>query len=135
MRGVGDALPLVARRPGWGWLIVPQQVLVAAFLLVYPLVANDFWIVQIGAQSLFMGLIALSLMLLGGYGGMVSLAQMAIAGMAGYMFAIFGYSAASLSLGWPWWVVIPLSVAIAALFGILTGSPSVRPPGLYHILL
>src|SRR3546814_15673659 len=69
-------------------------------------------------------------MLLGGYGGMVSLAQMAIAGMAGYMFAIFGDSSASLSLGWPWWVVIPLSVAIASLFGILTGALSVRTEGI-----
>jgi len=45
---------------------------------------------QIGAQSLFLGVISLSLMFLGGYGGMVSLAQMTIAGVAGYLIAIVG---------------------------------------------
>lgn len=135
MATISEAGAPPARRPGWTAWAQPQHVLLAASLLVYPLVANDFWIVQIGAQSLFMGLIALSLMLLGGYGGMVSLAQMAIAGMAGYMFAIFGDSSASLSLGWPWWVVIPLSVAIAALFGILTGALSVRTEGIYTIMI
>ena len=55
------------------------------FLLVYPLVATPFWTVQIGAQSLFLGIIALSLMFLAGYGGMVSLSQMTVAGVAAYM--------------------------------------------------
>ena len=51
------------------------------------------------------GLIALSLTFLGGYGGMVSLAQMTVAGIAGYALAILGTSsAAEISLGWPWWV-------------------------------
>ena len=42
-------------------------------------------------------MIALSLMFLAGYGGMVSLLQMSIAGMAGYMVAILGPSACSMS--------------------------------------
>ena len=37
-----------------------------------------------------LGIISLSLMFLGGYGGMVSLAQMTVAGIAGYMIAIIG---------------------------------------------
>ena len=35
-------------------------------------------------------MIALSLMMLAGYGGMVSLAQITVAGVAGYVVAIFG---------------------------------------------
>ena len=122
-------------RAAWLQHIRPHHVLLAAFLLAYPLVANSFWIVQIGAQTFFMGLIALSLMLLAGYGGMVSLAQMAVAGMAGYMFAIFGENSAGLGLGWPWWVVIPLSVAIAVLFATVTGALSVRTEGIYTIMI
>ena len=64
--------------------------LVLVVVLVYPLVATPFFIYQIGGQALVLGLIALSLTFLGGYGGMVSLAQMSIAGLAGYMVAIFG---------------------------------------------
>ena len=47
---------------------------------LYPFVASPFFTYQIGAQSLALGLIALSLTFLGGYGGMVSLAQMTVAG-------------------------------------------------------
>ena len=71
----------------------------AVSVLAYPLCGARCysWIVrvlhlQIGAQSLFLGLIALSLTFLAGYGGMVSLAQMTVAGIAGYMIAIFGTS-------------------------------------------
>ena len=59
-------------------------------LLAFPWVATPFVTFQIGAQSLALGLIALSLTFLGGYGGMISLAQMTVAGIAGYMVAIFG---------------------------------------------
>ena len=52
-------------------------------------------------------------MFLAGYGGMVSLAQMSAAGLAGYMVAIFGHNSAGLGLDWPWWVVVP----VAILFG------------------
>jgi len=113
----------------------PHHLLVAAFLLVYPLIASDFWIVQIGAQTFFLGLIALSLTLLAGYGGMVSLAQLAIAGVAAYMYAIFGQNSANLGLDWPWWVVIPLALAIAVLFATLVGALSVRTEGIYTIMI
>jgi branched-chain amino acid transport system permease protein len=113
----------------------PHHFLVVAFLLVYPLIASDFWIVQIGAQTFFLGLIALSLTFLAGYGGMVSLAQLAIAGLAGYMYAIFGENSAGLGLGWPWWLVIPLALAIAVAFATLVGALSVRTEGIYTIMI
>ena len=47
-------------------------------------------LIQIFAWSYMLGTIALSLMFLAGYGGMVSLAQMTIAGFAGYIVAILG---------------------------------------------
>jgi branched-chain amino acid transport system permease protein len=76
-----------------------RHVVVAALLLAYPFFASPFFTFQIGAQSLALGLIALSLTFLGGSGGMVSLAQMTIAGMAAYLVAIFGTSSnAAISL-------------------------------------
>ncbi len=60
---------------------------------------------QIFGWAFILGMIALSLMFLAGYGGMVSLVQMTVAGCAGYMLAIFGTSAiTAISLGWPWWL-------------------------------
>jgi branched-chain amino acid transport system permease protein len=121
----------------WIWeRVAARHVFVLAFVLVYPLVATPFFTFQIGAQSLALGLIALSLTFLGGYGGMISLAQMTVAGIAGYMVAIFGISGtAEISLGWPWWVVVPLAIAIATVCGTLIGWLSVRTEGIYTIMI
>ena len=82
------------------------------FLL--PAVANDFLLDQIVGWTLILGMIALSLMFLAGYGGMVSLAQMTVAGVAGYMITVLGASSLpTISLFWPWWVAAPLAIVIA----------------------
>ncbi|MEY2953149.1 MAG: hypothetical protein RLZZ401_1236, partial [Pseudomonadota bacterium] len=69
-----------------------RVVLWLAALVIYPLVASPFFVYQIGAQTLVLGLIALSLSFLAGYGGMVSLSQMMVAGIAAYVTAILGTS-------------------------------------------
>ncbi|MDJ0951086.1 MAG: branched-chain amino acid ABC transporter permease [Alphaproteobacteria bacterium] len=115
--------------------VKPWQILVLLLLIVYPLMVPDFWRLQVGAYALILGVIALSLTFLAGYGGMVSLAQMTVAGVAGYAVAIFGVNSAALGLGWPWWVTIPLSLAVATLFATLTGWLSVRTAGIYTIMI
>jgi ABC-type branched-subunit amino acid transport system permease subunit len=121
----------------WIWeRVSARHVFVFAFVLVYPLVATPFFTFQIGAQSLVLGLIALSLTFLGGYGGMISLAQMTVAGIAGYMVAVLGTSSMpEISLGWPWWVVVPLAILTATACGALIGWLSVRTEGIYTIMI
>jgi branched-chain amino acid transport system permease protein len=104
-------------------------------VLVFPFVATPFITFQVAAQALVLGLIALSLTFLGGYGGMVSLAQMSVAGMAGYATAIFGVSSTPISLGWPWWVAVPFAVAIATACATVIGWLSVRTEGIYTIMI
>lgn len=113
-----------------------RHVIVLAFALAYPVYATPFFTYQIGAQSLALGLIALSLTFLGGYGGMVSLAQMTIAGIAGYMLAVFGASGeAAISFGWPWWVAAPIAIFVAVVAGAGIGWLSVRTEGIYTIMI
>jgi branched-chain amino acid transport system permease protein len=121
----------------WVWQRVSaRHVFVLLVVLIYPLVATPFFAFQIGGQSLALGLIALSLTFLGGYGGMISLAQMTVAGIAGYMVAIFGVSGtAEISLGLPWWVVVPLAIAIAVVCATFIGWLSVRTEGIYTIMI
>lgn len=109
--------------------------LLAAVLLIYPWLATEFFIVQIGAQTLFLGVIALSLTFLAGYGGMVSLAQMTVAGVAGYALAIFGTSAVDISLGLPWWLAVPLAIGLATLAGAAVGWIASRTVGIYTIMI
>src|SRR4029077_1963783 len=63
--------------------IRPRHVVVLLAVLVYPWVASPFFTFQIGGQAMALGLIALSLTFLGGYGGLVSLGAMAIPGLPG----------------------------------------------------
>jgi branched-chain amino acid transport system permease protein len=110
-------------------------VLLAA-LIAYPWVATPFFTFQIGGQALVLGLIALSLTFLAGYGGMLSLAQMTVAGIAGYGVAIFGTSGtAEISLGWPWWLAVVLGIVIATICATLIGWLSVRTAGIYTIMI
>ena len=113
-----------------------RHVFVLAFVLLLPFVASPFVTYQVAAQSLALGLIALSLSFLAGYGGMVSLAQMTVAGIAGYALAILGASGeAAISLGWPWWVAGPVAVLIAIIVGAGIGWLSVRTDGIYTIMI
>ena len=114
----------------------PRHLIVLAFLLAYPWFTTPFFTYQIGAQALALGLIALSLTFLGGYGGMISLAQMTVAGIAGYMVAIFGTAATDgVSLGWPWWLAVLIGIAVAVLAAAVIGWLSVRTEGIYTIMI
>jgi branched-chain amino acid transport system permease protein len=126
--------------PSWlariGARIRPRHLIVLAAVVLYPFVASPFFTYQIGAQALALGLIALSLTFLGGYGGMVSLAQMTVAGLAGYLVAIFGTSSvAAISLGWPWWLATAFAVIGATVFAAAVGWLSVRTEGIYTIMI
>jgi branched-chain amino acid transport system permease protein len=119
-----------------GQRVSARHVIVMLFVLVYPWVATPFFTFQIGGQSLVLGLIALSVTFLAGYGGMVSLAQMTVAGIAGYAVAIFGTSSmAEISLGWPSWLVVGIAVVIATACATFIGWLSVRTEGIYTIMI
>ena len=120
----------------WPELNSPAAWLVALILVIMPLIANGFFLIEIFGTTLILGIIALSLMFLAGYGGMVSLMQLTIAGFAGYMVAVFGVSGnANISLGWPWWLATPMAIALATVFGTLGGALAVRTEGIYTIMI
>ncbi|MEM9013057.1 MAG: branched-chain amino acid ABC transporter permease [Pseudomonadota bacterium] len=109
---------------------------IVLILLTMPAWANDFVLFQVMGWTFILGMIALSLMFLAGYGGMVSLIQMSVAAMAGYMVAIFGNSGmGEISMGLPWWLTIPIAIVIAAIFGTMVGALAVRTEGIYTIMI
>jgi branched-chain amino acid transport system permease protein len=152
---IGQSLPTSSRlhktnAPGqvmnapvsWEWLrstwdaVSARHVAVLLFVLCFPIFATPFMVYQIGAQSLILGIVALSLTLLGGYGGMVSLAQMTIAGIAGYTVAILGVSGTTeISLGWPWWIAVAFALVLATIVATVIGWLSVRTEGIYTIMI
>jgi branched-chain amino acid transport system permease protein len=114
----------------------PRHVFVMLGVLVFPFVATPFFTFQVASQSLVLGLIALSLSFMAGYGGMVSLAQMTVAGIAGYAVAVLGNSSSpEISLGWPWWVAVPFALLISVVCATIIGWLSVRTEGIYTIMI
>ena len=87
---------------------------IALFLLTFPLFASQFLVVQIGIQSLFLGIVALSLIFLAGYGGMVSLAQMALYGASGYMLAVL-----TVTYSLPWFIGVIAGLIFATLLAAI----------------
>ena len=132
--------PAAAARPPtirvWPGLDNPAAWTVVVLLLIMPLIANGFFLIEIFGTTLILGIVALSLMFLAGYGGMVSLMQLTIAGFAGYMYAVFGVSGhPNISLSWPWWLATPMALALATIFGTLGGALAVRTAGIYTIMI
>lgn len=120
----------------WFDRIPAYYLFIAVLLIAMPVFAGDFVLFQIFGWTFILGIISLSLMFLAGYGGMVSLAQMTFAGLAGYMVAIFGDSAIdTISQGWPWYVSIPLALIISILFATIVGWLAVRTEGIYTIMI
>ena len=114
----------------------PATVVTVVFLIAWPSFTSDFFTFQIGGYSLILGTIALSLMMLAGYGGMVSLAQLTVAGFSAYLVAILGdNSVGVMGLGWPWWLTVPVAVLAGAVLGALIGAISVRTEGIYTIMI
>jgi branched-chain amino acid transport system permease protein len=120
-----------------GWISRHAAILLlGVVLLILPSIAGPFILDQIVAWAMILGMIALSLMFLAGYGGMVSLAQMTVAGVAAYMITVFGASSLpTVSLFWPWWVAAPIAIVIAVAFGTLAGALSARTEGIYTIMI
>ena len=119
------------------WLqnLNPAAVLVAAIVLIMPAIASSFVLTQIFGWSYMLGTIALSLMFLAGYGGMVSLAQMTIAGFAGYVVAILGVNGVPGGIGWPWWLAVPAALVLSMTVGAIVGALAVRTEGIYTIMI
>jgi hypothetical protein len=95
-RSAPDCARVAGDAPADGWLALvargaPHHIVVLVAALVFPFVATPFPDLPGRRAVARARLIALSLTFLGGYGGMISLAQMTVAGIAGYALAVLGH--------------------------------------------
>ena len=109
---------------------IASLIALALFLLTFPLFASQFLVVQVGIQSLYLGIVALSLIFLAGYGGMISLAQMALYGASGYMLAIL-----TVTYGLPWFIGVIAGLLFATLLAAIFALISVRTQGIYFLMI
>ena len=114
-------------------------VLVVAVLA--PAIFNAFWLDAILTQTLIFGIAAASLIFLSAYGGMISLAQTGLMGIAGYalgnMVSVGGAGGESkgLTLGWGPTTSLVLAIALTTLIAFVFGAVASRSYGIYFLML
>ncbi len=125
--------------PAIRWsLVALAAMILAPFVLrgLLPLNQAEFWTANILGRAIVFGVIAMSLTFLATYGGFISLAQMTIAGVAGYTLAVFVQGAVpSIVGGLAYAAAIPLAVAAATLAGLIIGAISVRTRDIYLLMI
>jgi branched-chain amino acid transport system permease protein len=112
-------------------------VLALVLAVTAPLYVSNYWLGQLLTQMLFLGIAAASLIFLSAYGGMVSLAQVSVYGIAGFVLgnATTNGDAKGLNLGWsPWWGVV-VGIAIAVGVALLFGALANRSVGIYFLMI
>jgi branched-chain amino acid transport system permease protein len=99
-------------------------------LALLPVFAEKYYI-QLFTKMMIMAIFAMSLDLLVGYTGLVSLGHAAFFGVAGYVlaFAAPQYEAASL------WLSLPLAMACSGLLALVIGVLALRTSGIYFIMV
>lgn len=80
-------------------------------------------------EASILAILAISLDMVAGYGGMISLCHGAILGIGAYMFAVL-----TVKLGIPPALAIPAAIAAAALFGYVIGAVTARTHGIFFIM-
>jgi len=99
-------------------------------LAAFPFVGTDFYI-QMVTRMMILAIFAMSLDLLQGVTGLVSLGHAAYFGLAGYALAFLMPQGEAASL----WMTLPLAVLASALAALVIGFFVVRTHGIYFIMV
>ena len=121
-----------------------QYILIGAGLIALPLILQIFgnaW-VRIADMALLYILLAIGLNIVVGYAGLLDLGYVAFFAVGAYMYGLlssphlvntFAWIAAAFPEGMhmPIWLIVPVGAALAGLFGMLLGAPTLKLRGDY----
>jgi branched-chain amino acid transport system permease protein len=111
-------------------------------VLVWPATGfSSYWAHQILIEVFLYGIVAMSLIFLSAYGGMVSLGQTALFGIAGVILGNLataggpGGTSKGLHLGWDPTVALVLAIVMTTALGLLFGAVAARSAGIYFLMI
>lgn len=110
------------------WYSVAGGVLLIAALC--PVLFSTYFTSAVALRSLWMGLAAASITFLAGYGGMVSLGQMALFGAGGFTLAKL-----SVELHWNPWLAALAGIGVAVGVGLFFGAIASSSEGIYFLMI
>ena len=106
-----------------------------------PVIFSPYWAHNLITETFFYGIAASSLIFLFAYGGMLSLAQTALFGIAGVIIGNLattggpGGTSKGLHLGWDPTVALVVAIALTTAIGILLGAVACRSSGIYFLMI
>ena len=114
------------------WPVLGVIVVVAALA---PLYTTDFFLNVILTKALWLGVAAASLIFLAAYGGMVSLAQVGLYGVAGMTYANLVLADGGSGVAWNPWLAVIGALVVATLVGLGFGWIAARSEGIYFLMI
>src|SRR6187397_1925262 len=113
------------------WLVWVGFALIGLALAVLPFALTQVgtsW-VRITNYAILYILLALGLNIVVGFAGLLDLGYIAFYAVGAYAYALLASPQFGLHL--PFWVILPIGAAVAALFGVLLGAPTLKLRGDY----
>ena len=105
-------------------------ILTALLLVICPFVLNSDFYIHVLIMVFLWSMICLSLNIVFGYAGQLSLAHGALFGIGAYASAIL-----VLQVGWNFWLALPAAAVLSGLVGFLIGIPSLKTRGPYFVIV
>ena len=118
------------RRIAW-----PALAVVVVLAAVAPLLVSDFFLNSILTKALWLGIAAASLIFLAAYGGMVSLGQVGIYGIAGMAYANLVLADGGSSVAINPYLALVGALVIATVVGLGFGWIAARSEGIYFLMI
>jgi branched-chain amino acid transport system permease protein len=114
------------------WLAFAAVALLAALA---PRLFDDFFINVILTKALWLGVAAASLIFLAAYGGMVSLGQLGLLGIAGMTYANLVMADGGSAAAWNPWLAVVAALVVTTVAGLGFGLIAARSEGIYFLMI
>jgi branched-chain amino acid transport system permease protein len=119
-----------------GWRARPAVLRAGVALIALALLALPFALAAVGTTwvritnfAILFVFLSLGLNIVVGFAGLLDLGYIAFYAVGAYVYALL--ASPHFGIHWPFWAILPLGAAVAALFGVLIGAPTLKLRGDY----
>ncbi len=123
-----DPLSPFRKHPAAKWVGIGLIVISLVALPFVLAIAGTAW-VRITNLAILFVLLSLGLNIVVGFAGLLDLGYIAFYAVGAYVYALLASPHFGLHL--PWWAILPIGAAVACLFGVLLGAPTLKLRGDY----
>jgi len=119
-----------------GWKRHPAAPWAGAAIVALALLALPFALAAVGTAwvritnlAILFVFLSLGLNIVVGFAGLLDLGYVAFYAVGAYVYALL--ASPHFGIHWPFWAILPIGAAVAALFGVLIGAPTLKMRGDY----